>query len=223
MSNALVKTEPIKMGKHPVYVRDVEQGSDTWYAMRKGIPTASMFSKIITGTTLKKSSSAAKYQRELCGELLGGKPEFQGNKWTERGNEIEAEAREDYEFLNGVDIEQVGFVYQDESKRVGCSPDGLVGVDGGVEFKCPSAAVHVEYLLKPKLIPCTYISQVRGSLYVTGRDWWDFVSYYPGVQRVLVRIYKSDTKQIEWVEKFEDYMGDFLRDLEVMKKRLGIA
>jgi len=205
---------------NPVIIRDVEQGSPEWFEMRKGIPTASGFSKIITGTTLKKSASAAKYQREICGGMFG-EPEFQGNKWTDRGSELEGEARSWFEFHHSVDVDEVGFVYQDESKRVGISPDGLIGDDGGLEIKCPSAAVHVEYLLKPKLIPCAYISQVRGTLYVTGREWWDFVSYYPGVRPVVIRIHKTDTKQIEWVAAFEPLLEEFLRDLDAMKKRLG--
>ena len=207
---------------NPVIIRDIEQGTPEWFAMRKGIPTASNFGKILTGTTLKKSSSAAKYQRELCGALLGGDAEFTGNKWTERGNELEPEARAWYSFNYDVQVEQVGFVYQDDSHDVGCSPDGFVGDDGGVEIKCPSAAVHVEYMLKDKLVPVTYISQVRGTLYLTGREWWDFVSYYPGVRPVVVRVHRTETKQVEWVAAFEELMPEFLKDLDAMKNKLEL-
>ena len=207
----------------PVIIKDLEQGTPEWHATRRGIPTASNFGKIITGTTLKKSASAAKYQRELCGALLGGDPEFQGNKWTDRGTDLEPEARAWYEFEHDATVDEVGFVFGDESKSFGCSPDGFVDVDGGIEIKCPSASVHVEYMLKPKLLPCAYISQVRGTLFVTGREYWDFVSYYPGVRPVVIRTFATDTKQIEWVDAFKVLLAEFLKDLEAMKTKLGIV
>jgi hypothetical protein len=69
---------------------------------------------------------------------------------------------------------------------VACSPDGLCGNDGGLELKCPGIAKHVEYLIGGGC-PDEYFHQVQGCLYVTGRAWWDFMSYYPGLPLFLVR------------------------------------
>ena len=63
---------------------------------------------------------------------------------------------------------------------VGASPDGLIGEHGGLECKVPSAPWHLLYLAGG-VVPSKYRGQVQGSLWVTGRAWWDFMSYHPGL------------------------------------------
>lgn len=36
-------------------------------------------------------------------------------------------------------------------------------------------------------VPLEYFTQVQGNLLVTQREWWEFVSYYPGLKPVIVR------------------------------------
>jgi len=50
-----------------------------------------------------------------------------------------------------------------------------------VEIKCPLLKTHLRYLLDGKL-PLDYFQQVQGSLYITGFDEWDFMSFYPGIK-----------------------------------------
>jgi len=52
--------------------------------------------------------------------------------------------------------------------------------------------VHVGYVLD-NVLPTDYIQQVQGNLLVTGRKWWDFLSYYPGIKPLLIRV-KPDKK-----------------------------
>ena len=77
--------------------------------------------------------------------------------------------------------------YKGEDKLVACSPDGLIGDNGGLEIKCPSQGVHVEYLLSGKM-PTKYTLQVQGFLYVTGREWCDFMSYHPSMKPMIVKM-----------------------------------
>jgi len=171
-------------------VLDVEQGSDVWHAARCGIPTASNFGQIWTPTG-KASTQAKGYMHRLLAEWLTGTPTVvKQTEWMERGTELEAEARDWYEFQTGAEVERIGLAYLDESRMVACSPDGLVEA-GGLEIKCPAPHTHVEYLLAGKL-PTTYIPQVQGSMYVTGRQWWDFLSYHPDMPPVLVRVARDD-------------------------------
>lgn len=165
---------------------ECEQKTPEWFAARCGIPTASSFDKLIT-TTGKQSAQRTKYMYQLAGERVSGKSEdgFQSAAML-RGIETESEARRFYEFTSSQTITQVGFCLSD-CGRYGASPDGLVGEDGLLEIKCPTLAVHVGYLLENKP-PTDYFQQTQGQLFVTGRKWSDFISYYPGLQPLVIRV-----------------------------------
>jgi hypothetical protein len=166
---------------------DCIQGSDEWFKARCGIPTASEFSSIIT-TQGKTSKSREKYMYQIAGErLLGKSVEGYTNGNMQRGQELEAEAREAYEIITSQEVRQVGFCLSDNG-LYGVSPDGLIGDEGGLEIKCPTLPVHILYLLENKL-PTDYIQQVQGQLLVTGRKWVDFFSYFPGIKPLIVRVY----------------------------------
>ena len=168
-------------------IADVEQGTEEWFAARLGIPTASGFDKIVT-TKGEPSKQALKYMYQLAGERVSGiKEESYESAAMRRGKDVEQEARDFYELTQGVEILKVGVCYPDKKKRYGSSPDGLIGEDGGVEIKCPIMSTHVGYLLDGGL-PMDYFQQVQGNLLVTGREWWDFLSYYPGLKPLLIRI-----------------------------------
>jgi hypothetical protein len=187
---------------------DVEQGSEAWFAVRCGIPTASCFDKLVTSKG-EPSKQAEKYLFQLAGERVTGKPEegFK-NDFMQRGNDREQEARNFYTVVTDSPIQKVGVCFPDEKRKYACSPDGLVGSDGGIEIKCPSMAVHVGYLLAGKM-PVEYFQQVQGSLLVTGRKWWDFVSYYPGIKPVIIRIHRD-----------ESFLKALTIELEVFSKNL---
>jgi len=168
---------------------DCEQGTPEWFQARAGKPTASGFDKILT-TKGVPSKQAEKYLYRLAGEAVTGIPEesYQ-NVAMLRGKEMEAEARKFYEFKNDVEIVQIGFCLSDDG--YGCSPDGLVGKDGLLEIKCPLMSTHVGYLLNGTL-PTEYFQQTQGQLLVTGRKWLDFLSYYPGIKPLLVRVERDE-------------------------------
>ena len=171
---------------------ECEQGSVEWLNARLGVPSASMFAKIVT-TKGAWSTQADGYINQLIAEDLTGEPTpFYQNEHMARGTELEPEARSAYEFLNDVVVEQVGFCLHD-TMRAGCSPDGLVGDEGegGLEIKCPSGAVHVSYLRDGKL-PSKYYQQVMGCLWITGRKWWDFMSYHPDMKPLIVRVERDE-------------------------------
>lgn len=164
------------------------QGQDDWFKARLGIPTASMYSKIITPTG-KPSSESDSYMNKLVAEYVTGEVDsgFK-NDWMKRGNELEPDARAMYSFLEDVKVEETGIVYKDEERLIACSPDGLIaGRNGGLEIKCPKASTFVSYVLANELPPI-YKPQVQGSLYVTGCDYWDFMAYHPDFKPFLYRV-----------------------------------
>ena len=167
-------------------ILDIDQRSPDWFSARCGIPTASAFDRILTPTG-KASTQAEAYAHTLLAERITGCSQgWGGNGWTERGTELEDQAREYYSFVTGREVQQVGFCLTDD-RLCGCSPDGLVGEDGLLEIKCPAPHTHVKYLLSGGMVS-DYLPQTQGQLYVTGRQWVDFLSYCPGMEPLLVRV-----------------------------------
>lgn len=196
-------------------ILDVPQLSEEWFAARVGNPGASSFDKIVTSRG-EPSKQYKTYLYGLAAEILSGqKIETYQSAAMQRGIELEAKARQFYEFANDAEVEQVGLCYRDEDKKYHCSPDGLVD-GGGLEIKCPTAPVHIKYLVNGKL-PTEYVQQVQGSLFITGKDYWDFLSYYPGVKSLLVRVepdLKFHAKLHEALEKFCDELAATVRKLQ---------
>lgn len=192
-----------------------EQGTPEWYSARCGTPSASNFDMIIT-TKGEPSKQREKYLYRLAGERITGKSEetYQ-NGAMQRGIELEAEARNLYEMLHDVKIEQVGVCFPDEAKLYAASPDGLVGEDGCIEIKCPLIHTHVGYLLDGSL-PSEYFQQTQGQLLVTGRKWVDFISYYPGLRPLIIRVERDE----KFIQVFQSELQRFCKDLETTTEKI---
>lgn len=193
---------------------DVVQGSHAWTVLRLGIPTASQFSRILTPKTRKLSASAADYRHELLAEMfLGHASSPRETGFMERGSALEAEARRYYEFQRDVLVERVGFVTTD-SGRVGGSPDGLIGEDGGVEIKCTSASNHIAMLLGDGVEQ--YAAQCQGYMMLTGRAWWDLVAYNPELPTTITRFARDD----EYIDALALALVGFLAALDAGRATL---
>lgn len=170
---------------------ECDQGSPEWHQARLGIPTASNFERILSPTG-KPSTQAEAYALQLLAEIITGQPTetFQKTGAMERGNELEAEAAQFYELQRDVETVKVGFC-TDDAGTFGASPDRLIGGDGGLEIKCPLAHTHVKYLLGGEL-DMGYYPQVQGNMLVTGRKWWDWMSYHPKMPALIIRVPRND-------------------------------
>lgn len=197
---------------------DCEQRSPEWRLARAGVVTASCADKLITPKTMKPSASAGEYLNRLLAEWLLGGPLEERNvgKWTDRGTEMEGRAFAYYALERDVEAEKVGFLLRDD-RRVGCSPDALVGEDGGLEMKVPAAHTHVGYMRDHDSLVAEYRGQVQLSLLVTGRRWWDLLSFNPTLPSVLVRVKRDDF----YVEALEEAIESFLRRLDEEKARFA--
>ncbi len=196
-------------------IADVQQNTPEWYKIKTGIPSASNFDKLMT-TKGGVSKQRRKYMYQLVAERITGvKEDTYQNSIMQRGIDMEDEARSMYEFITGNTVKQVGFCYPNDKKRCGCSPDGLVGKDGLLEVKSPTSAVHVGYIIAG-VLPIDYMQQCQGQLFVTGRKWVDFFSFYPGLKSFIIRV-KPDSKflnilQIE-LEVFVNELNDLTERL----------
>jgi len=195
-------------------ITDFEQGSEAWHLQRAGKPTASCFGKLYTGTG-RTSIQRAGYIDDLLAERLLGTPlDSYSNHWMDRGTKLEPEARAYYEFAKDTDVLVPGFVETDDG-LIGCSPDGLVGGDGGVEIKCPSPGVHVSYLRRGKL-PAKYVAQVQGCMWVCERQWWDFMSYHPDMDPLIIRIDRDE----EYIESLAKAVRACLTEIRIQAEMI---
>lgn len=171
---------------------DCEQGSQEWLTARLGVPSASQFSKIVTGKGGKSTQVEAYINQLVAEELTGETTLVYVNEHMKRGTELEPDARELYEALTGQTVREVGFCLHD-TVNAGCSPDGLVGEDGegGLEVKCPAPATHVEWV-KAGVVPSKHLQQIMGCLWITGRQWWDFMSYHQTMKPLIVRVERDE-------------------------------
>lgn len=194
-------------------VLDVPQGSAAWHFARLGIPTASQFSRIMSAKTHKLLAGSDTYLHELLAEWLIGIPNaLESRGFLERGHDLESHAVAWYEFERDVTTTKVGVCLRDD-RLAACSPDRLIGDDGGMEIKCPSAKVHVANMLG---MADEHFAQVQGCLWITGRKWWDLVSYHPTLPSVVVRIERDE----DYIEALDKAMTEFLAKMRVARAKL---
>jgi len=194
------------------------QGSPEWHAARIGKITGSRFKDVLSK---KDGVTRAKYMRELLlerktGMSVGG----YFDKNMANGQNVEPQARAYYEKVTGTKVEQVGFIdHPLEQYRgyVGVSPDGLIGDKGGLEIKCPTAKVHLEYIAK-NVMPSQYVAQVQGNMWVTiGREWWDFESFCPEVKAEpywCIRVPRDEA----YIKKLAAAVDVFIQEMVEMQK-----
>ena len=169
---------------------DCAQGSPEWFQARMGIPTASEFKTILAvKKEAREKVTRTAYMRKLAGEILTGLPmESYSNGDMQRGKDQEDEARDLYAMLNGVEPQRVGFII---GHGAGCSPDSLIGSDGGLEIKSALPHVQIERLENNEL-PAEHRAQVQGNIWLAERDWWDFASYCPRLPLFVTRVRPDD-------------------------------
>ena len=189
------------------------QRDDDWYAARCGKATASRFKDAMA--TLKNGQPAQSqrdYLTELVVERLTGQPvptyENAAMRW---GTEQEAAARAAYEQRTGIEVEETGFIAHDVL-YAGCSPDGLVDWDGLIEIKCPyNSAVHIETLLSG--MPADHMPQIQGQMWITGRQWCDFVSYDPRMPEPLQLYVQRIPRDPAFIADLERQVTSFLSEV----------
>ena len=159
----------------------MEQQSEEWFDIRKGKMTASE-----AQTLAANGVGLNTYIHKVVVSKITGLSQnsFNGNRHTERGNELEPDARLSYEIVRDVTVEKVGFIEEDE--YTGCSPDGLVGDDGGLEIKCPDDVKYFKLLVEEEKIDEAYIWQCHMCMLISGRKWWDLLFYNPNFEKQML-------------------------------------
>lgn len=204
----------------------MEQGSPEWFAARIGKVTASRVADIIARTKTGASASRANYMAQLVAERLTGNvaATFTSAEMN-WGTATEPEARAAYAFRTDLDVVEVGFIEHPTIAMTGASPDGLVGADGLVEFKCPNTATHIDTLLGDP-IPAKYITQTMWQMACCPeRRWCDWVSFDPRLPESMRLFVHRVPRDEVLIKSLERSVSEFLTELDekvaALTKRYG--
>ena len=200
----------------PIIIDSYNQGDPEWFKARLGNPGASNASKIIT-TNGKPSKQADDFMYQLAGEIITGTHEdgFQSQAML-RGLEGESEARELFSFIKDIEVRKVALVYKDEQKKFHCSPDGLME-GAGLELKCPMMKTQVKYLLQNKL-PTEYFGQVQMSMYICGFEHWFFMSYYPGLEPLILEVSRDEPFISALAKELDKFIDELVKTIRKLKE-----
>jgi len=199
----------------------MEQRSTEWFAARCGKVTASRVADIIAKTKTGASASRENYLAQLVCERMTGKPaESYSNAAMVWGTETEPFARAAYEGIKDVLVEEMGFAVHPSIEGAGASPDGLVGLFGLVEIKCPNTATHIQTLLDQK-VPEKYNTQMQWQMACTNRQWCDFVSFDPRMADGLQLFIKRVEYDPIYVAQLEKEVIFFLMEVEEKINKLN--
>ena len=159
---------------------------------------------------LRAWEQALQAGERITGEVVEGFT----NAHMERGRVMEDEARDLYAFLrDDAQLHRVGFVRNDHL-RAGVSPDSLIGDDGMLEIKTKLPHLQLDVLLDGTL-PDEHKAQCQGALLVTGRAWLDFVSYWPKLPPLIVRVERDEA----YIDQLRAAIATFNHELDQLVAR----
>ena len=193
---------------------ELEQGSESWHAARRGIITASVVGQFITPKTIKVAANdktrAMAYQL-IAERITGYTEDTYVSRDMEAGHFIEPLARDLYS-EHYAPATEVGFMVRDDwGFRVGYSPDGVVGDDGLIEIKRRFAKFHLQTILSDE-VPLEHMAQCQTGLMVSGREWIDFISYCGGMPLYVKRVLPDD----RWRAAIFQAVDEFEETAEIM-------
>ena len=200
-------------------ITELEQGSPEWLAIRMGIVTASNMGSLLVNGKGESGfgADAFSYMNTLIGERITQEiaDPFTGNRHTERGHELEPKARALYEAQTDLACRQVAIIL---NKGCGYSPDSLVGDVGLNEIKTKLPKYQIEVILSDE-VPKDHVAQCQAGLWLSEREWIDFISYWPGMPLFVKRMHRDEAM----IRKMDERVKTFYEILEDrMNRVLGI-
>ena len=185
---------------------DMEQRSDEWYAARLGILTASAIGLLLTSTLKVANNDTSRgLTNLLVAQRITGwiEPTYQSPEMF-RGVMDEPLARDLYS-ATYAPVTEVGFMVREfDGCKLGYSPDGLVGDDGLIEVKSRAPKKHLATILADE-VPAENMAQIQAGLFVSGREWCDYLSYCGGMPMWRRRV----TADHAWFSVIDSAVRDF--------------
>lgn len=202
-------------------IHHVEQNSVDWAILRSGKVTASEMDNLVTPLAKVKTGEGPRSYllKKLAEAWLGG-PLPSLNIWDmEQGHILEEFARPAFALETGLEVSTVGFITT-EDERVGCSPDGLIGENAGIEIKCPRIETHLGYVLDG-ILPKDYVAQVQASLFVTGFKRWYFYSFCRRMPSLILEVVPDEAMQEAIGQAVEGFLARLDDALTALTKLNG--
>lgn len=201
------------------------QGTEGWRLARMGKVGASSIADLTAKTKSGFSTSRANLMARMISEILTGVPaEGYTNAAMQWGVETEPLARSAYVFRYDVEVQEVGWIPHPTIAGAGCSPDGLVGDDGLVEFKAPLTATHLDTLICEEF-DRKYILQVQWQMATTGRKWADLCSFDPRLperMRMFVqRVNRDDALIAQLTKDVTEFLSEMDGKIAVLNAKFG--
>lgn len=165
------------------------QGSDEWHKLRQG--------KLTMSNCLAILGKSPYLTKDQVYQQIIGKVKVVINDDMIRGTTKEPVARQWYVEYSGKPVEEVGLAILKDNNKIGASVDGLVGLDGMIEIKCPRAMYRC--LSESDRILDSHYYQIQGCLWVLDRQWCDYVVYTD--QQVCVKRVFPDPTVIEEIKQ----------------------
>lgn len=209
-------------------IHDVAQRTSEWFALRAGKVTGSCAKDMLAKVQRGGEAVVRRDLRyKLISERLTGVSQEDGfiNAAMQWGLDHEAEAVAAYEAAFSRFVDPIGFVEHD-SLPVGTSPDGFIGIDGLLSVKCPKTATHIRYL-RERVEPAEHVAQNTHELWLTGRQWIDFVSYDPrlpdGLRLFQIRVTRSRAELDRYEQEIRAFLLEVDEEVQEVQKLIAVA
>jgi len=198
----------------------MEQRTDEWFAARCGKVTASALHKVMAKTKTGWGADRTNYAAQLVTERITGRPADSFiNASMQWGIDTEAQARAAYAFHVDENPVEIGFLDHPQIVWSGASPDGLVGLGGMLEIKCPNTATHIA-TLDGAPIDRKYLYQMQWQMACAERDWCDFVSFDPRLPAAMQLHIRRVERDAELLAELEAATSIFLAGVAETVARL---
>lgn len=188
---------------HTHKMANLQQRTAPWYAARRGRLTASNMGALL---------GVSKWTpRQVAYERVTGKAKFVSNEAMAYGAAHEQDGVNAYQILTGNKVDQAGLWTHPDHSWIAGSPDGLIGVDGLIEVKCPfyKRVPHQE-------VPTDYFVQMQVCMACTIRSYCDFVSWTELSDTTIHRV-KFD---IELFDYLVPYWGQIYSAMEIGQEKV---
>ncbi|WP_156292946.1 lambda exonuclease family protein [Serratia oryzae] len=207
-----------------VDLTNLQQGSGDWRRLRLGVITASNAVNLLAAGRGGKGWGEKKktYLLDLVAEVCTGQSPEVTSRPMEWGKGYEDDARYAFSFVTDLGIEEVPFIYKDDSLRCGASPDGICSDGAGLELKCPyNTSVYLDFRLNGEIKP-EYIAQCQFSMWVTGRERWYFANYDPRMKVEGLHYITIDRDQ-KVMKALDEQVPEFIEAMDAALADLGVT
>ena len=197
------------------YSSQLEQRSHDWLQARCGFPTGSGF-KHLMAKTAKGQPTAARntYLWEKVAERISGQPvQHFVNAAMQHGIDQEPVALAAYEAKTGFSVAPMGFV-RHATLATGCSPDGIVDMEGLLEIKCPNTATHLQTLVNG--MDSDHMAQLQGGMWLCNLQWADFVSFDPRLPPEYRLFIQRVPRDADYIGRLQSEIMGFLSDIDAV-------